>query len=68
MPLPIPGIGAQGGNLALAVVSGVDATGQNAIIGISRQILYASKPKDFAEAARKMAERIGDQIHSYLGR
>jgi len=68
MPLPIPGIGAQGGNLALGVVSGVDATGQNAIIDISRQILYASKGRDFAEAARKMAKRIRDQIHSYLGR
>ncbi|MGQ9545688.1 MAG: orotidine-5'-phosphate decarboxylase, partial [Dehalococcoidia bacterium] len=58
MPLLIPGIGAQGGDLASAVGYGVDARGEKAIITVSRQILYASKEKDFAWAARKVAERI----------
>jgi orotidine-5'-phosphate decarboxylase len=65
MPLLIPGIGAQGGDLASAVGYGVDARGEKAIINVSRQILYASKEKDFAQAARTMAEKIRNQINAY---
>ena len=65
MPLLIPGIGAQGGDLASPVGYGVDARGEKAIINVSRQILYASKEKDFAQAARKMAEKIRNQINEY---
>lgn len=65
MPLLIPGIGAQGGDLASAVGYGVDARGEKAIINVSRQILYASKEKDFAQAARNVAEKIRKQINDY---
>jgi len=65
MCLLIPGIGAQGGDLASAVGYGADARGQKAIINVSRQILYASKEKDFAQAARNIAETIRNQINSY---
>jgi len=65
MPLLIPGIGAQGGDLASAVGYGMDARGEKAIINVSRQILYASKEKDFAQAARNMAEKIRKQINDY---
>jgi len=65
MPLLIPGIGAQGGDLASAVGYGVDARGEKALINVSRQILYASKEKDFAQAARNTAEKIRNQINSY---
>ena len=65
MPLLIPGIGAQGGDLASAVGYGVDARGEKAVINVSRQILYASKEKDFAQAARNMAEKIRNQINDY---
>ena len=43
MPLLIPGIGAQGGDLALTIRYGVDPHGEKAIINSSRQIIYASK-------------------------
>ena len=66
MPLLIPGIGAQGGDLASAVGYGVDVQGEKAIINVSRQILYASKEKNFAQAARNIAEKIHNQINSYL--
>jgi len=66
MCLLIPGIGAQGGDLALAVSYGVDAQGQKAIINVSRQVLYASQEKDFAQAAKNMAEKIRNQINSCL--
>jgi orotidine-5'-phosphate decarboxylase len=65
MPLLIPGIGAQGGDLASAVGCGVDARGEKAIINVSRQILYASKEKDFAQAARNVAEKLCNQINDY---
>ena len=67
MPLLIPGIGAQGGDLASAVRYGVDDQGEKAIISSSRQIIYASKGKDFAEAARGAALKLRDEINRYLG-
>jgi len=66
MPLLIPGIGAQGGDLASAVRYGADTHGKNAIINVSRQILYASRGKEFAQAARTVAEKIRSQINDCL--
>jgi orotidine-5'-phosphate decarboxylase len=66
MPFLIPGIGAQGGNLESTVRNGTDANGEKAVINSSRQILYASRETDFAEAARKAALEINEQINSYL--
>jgi orotidine-5'-phosphate decarboxylase len=65
MPLLIPGIGAQGGDIALTVRYGVDAKGERAIINSSRQILYASRNKDFAIAARRAAMALRDQMNQY---
>ncbi|HXZ29651.1 MAG TPA: orotidine 5'-phosphate decarboxylase / HUMPS family protein, partial [Dehalococcoidia bacterium] len=65
MPLLIPGIGAQGGDLASAVSYGGDDRGEKAIINVSRQILYASKEKDFAQAARTAAEKVRKQINEH---
>ena len=65
MPLLIPGIGAQRGDLASAVRYGVNAQGEKAIISSSRQIIYASSGKDFAQAARRVASELRDQINSY---
>lgn len=66
MPLLIPGIGAQGGDLELTVRYGVDARGERAIINSSRQIIYASREKDFAEVARRAAIELREQINTYL--
>jgi orotidine-5'-phosphate decarboxylase len=66
MPLLIPGIGAQGGDLALAVRYGVDAQGERAIINSSRQVIYASREKDFAQAARRVALSLRDQINHHI--
>ncbi len=63
MPLLIPGIGAQAGELAAAVRYGVDAKGERAIISSSRSILYASKGSDFAEAARREVLKLRDEIN-----
>lgn len=66
MPLLIPGIGAQGGELSRVVSYGVDARRQKTIINSSRQILYASKGQDFALAAGRAAAELRDQINYYL--
>ena len=63
MLLLIPGIGAQGGDLAAAVQSGVNAYGRKAIISSSRQIIYASIEKDFAQAARQAASSLREEIN-----
>jgi orotidine-5'-phosphate decarboxylase len=65
MPLLIPGVGAQGGDLSLAVRHGVDAQGEGVIINSSRQIIYASQGKNFAQAAHRAAAELRDQINYY---
>jgi len=65
IPFLIPGIGAQGGDIALTVRYGVDDKGEKAIINSSRQIIYASREKDFAEAARRVASSLREQINYY---
>jgi len=64
--LLIPGIGAQGGDLASAVKYGIDLQGGKAIIAVSRQILYASQGKDFAAAARHNARQLRDKINELV--
>jgi orotidine-5'-phosphate decarboxylase len=65
MLLLIPGIGAQGGDLAATVSYGVDARGEGAIISSSRGIIYASRGQDFAQAARQAASSLRSQINDY---
>ncbi len=63
LPFLIPGIGAQGGNLRMAVQFGTDDSGNSALISSSRGILYASRGKDFAQAARRAAILLKNQIN-----
>ena len=65
MPLLIPGIGAQGGDLEITISYGVNAKGEKAIINSSRQIIYASRGKDYAQAAGKAALSLRDEINHY---
>jgi len=65
MPFLIPGIGAQGGDVALTVKYGISPEGDKAIINSSRQVLYASGGRDFAEAARKAAMILKDEINKH---
>lgn len=65
MPLLIPGVGAQGGDLRLAVRYGCDAMGEMAVINASRSIIFASRGKDFAAEARKAALAMRDEMNKY---
>jgi len=65
MPLLIPGIGAQGGDIEATVKAGRTADGTGMMINSSRAILYASGEKDFAVEARKAAQRTRDEINRF---
>jgi orotidine-5'-phosphate decarboxylase len=52
LPLLVPGIGAQGGDVEATVRAGRTA-GTGLMISSSRAILYAGSGEDFADAARK---------------
>jgi orotidine-5'-phosphate decarboxylase len=58
MPILIPGVGAQGGDLEAAVRTGVDRHGERAILAVSRSILYAGNGPDFATMAGEEAQRL----------
>ena len=66
MPLLIPGIGAQGGDIDATVkaacIAGAPGTGM--IINSSRAILYASSGNDFAQAARRVAKSTRDALRA----
>jgi len=64
MTFLVPGVGAQGGDLAAVMANGLDAKGGGLIINVSRQVLYASKGADFAEAAGEAARRLRDDIET----
>ena len=66
MPLLIPGVGAQGGDLEASVRNGVDANGRLAVINSGRGIIYASSGADFTEAARTAASTLRNGINATL--
>jgi orotidine-5'-phosphate decarboxylase len=67
MPLLIPGVGAQGGDVAATVAAGRDSRGWGMIINSSRGIIYASRSDDFAQAAYLATVRLGDEINACRG-
>jgi orotidine-5'-phosphate decarboxylase len=68
MPLLVPGVGAQGGDVAQAVQSGQTAAGAGLVISSSRGILYASSGEDFVSAARQATLKLRDQINASRAR
>ncbi len=65
MPLLVPGIGAQGGDIEATVAAGKTSSGAGLIINSSRAILYAAPGQDFAAAARKVASETRDAINRF---
>ncbi len=65
LPILIPGVGAQQGDLRSAVRYGSSTQGDLAIITVSRDILYARLDEHFAHAARQKALWYRDQINKY---
>jgi len=63
LPFLVPGVGAQGGDVAQVVRNGQTAAGTGLIISSSRGILYATSGEDFADAARSATQTLRDQIN-----
>ena len=65
VPLLVPGVGAQGGDVEAVVANAKTADGTGLIVSSSRAILYASNGDDFAEAAAEAARSLRDEINRY---
>jgi orotidine-5'-phosphate decarboxylase len=59
IPILIPGIGAQGGNLEATVKAGKNSRGNGMVINSSRDIIFHENPA-------LQAEKLNDQIKSFL--
>jgi orotidine-5'-phosphate decarboxylase len=68
LPILVPGIGAQGGDLEGTLRAGLRPDGKGLLINSSRGIIYASAGEDFAEAAAQAARELGEAINRYPGR
>lgn len=64
MPILIPGVGAQGGDVATVVAANRSAGSNAFLIAASRSILYASSGADFAGAARAAAQSLDAEIRA----
>jgi orotidine-5'-phosphate decarboxylase len=64
MPILVPGVGAQGGDVAATVAANRDAGSDAYLIAASRSIIYASPGEDFAEAARAAAQALDAEIRA----
>ena len=65
MPLLVPGIGAQGGDVQASVAAGQTSGGVGMVINSSRAVLYAAGGDDFAAAARHAAQTARDEINRH---
>jgi len=66
MPILIPGVGVQGGDLGKTVAAGKDAHGSGMIIAVSRAVIFASSGEDYAAAAHTKAQELHDAIRKAL--
>lgn len=69
MPLLVPGVGAQGGDVESTVRSGKTAEGTGMMINSSRAILYAAaqQGESYAQAARRVALQTREEINRFRG-
>ena len=67
MPILVPGVGAQGGDVEAVVRNAKSADGTGLLVSSSRAILYASSGADFADAAGRAARALRDTINAARG-
>lgn len=67
MPILIPGVGAQGGDLETAAYNGTANFTKPALINVSRSVLYASADLDFAQRAREELTKLNDTVNAARG-
>jgi orotidine-5'-phosphate decarboxylase len=65
IPILIPGIGKQGGDIEKTVRNGTNTKGEMALINTSREIIFAGEEQDFADQSRRKAESVRNDINKY---
>jgi orotidine-5'-phosphate decarboxylase len=65
MPLLVPGVGAQGGDVEAVLRNGRTTDGHGLLLSSSRAILYAGHDADFAAAARKATTDLRDMVNRF---
>ncbi|MDH7507215.1 MAG: orotidine-5'-phosphate decarboxylase [Candidatus Thermoplasmatota archaeon] len=65
IPILIPGVGAQGGDVEKTVKYGTNKNGEMAIINSSRAIIYAANDESFSEKAKTQAQLLRNEINKY---
>lgn len=60
LPLLVPGVGAQGGDVDAVVACGVDQNGGGLVVNAARSILFASNGEDWRQAAARAAAALRD--------
>jgi orotidine-5'-phosphate decarboxylase len=64
LPILLPGVGAQAGDVEGSVINGVTVGGDGLIVSSSRSIMYAGSGPDFADRARSAAMQLRDQVNA----
>lgn len=65
MPILVPGVGAQGGDVEAVVSNAKTTAGDGLMVSSSRAILYASRGDDYADAAARAARELRDAINRF---
>lgn len=65
LPFLVPGVGAQGGDVAAVVRNAKTADGTGLVVSSSRAILYASQADDYASAAATAAQALRDELNAH---
>ena len=66
MPLLVPGIRAQGGDLESVIQCGLNSNNEGLLINVSRSVIYASDGDDFAQAAAQEVRKLNQQISGII--
>jgi orotidine-5'-phosphate decarboxylase len=64
LPILLPGVGAQAGDVEASVENGLTARGDGLLVSSSRAIIYAGSGADFADRARAATEVLRDQVNA----
>ncbi|OGH38272.1 MAG: orotidine 5'-phosphate decarboxylase [Candidatus Levybacteria bacterium RIFCSPLOWO2_01_FULL_38_21] len=65
MPILIPAVGRQHGNVEESVRNGLNSRGTGVLMSASSSIIYASDGPDFSRVARREAEKLRNEINLY---
>ena len=64
LPILLPGVGAQEGDVEGSVANGIRADGTGLLVSSSRGIIYAGSGPDFAERARLATIKLQEQVNA----